>query len=287
MIPKVIAKILAHFRFLSIVNNSKQGERMFPSTSHFFCYRCYNPEKKCFSRLTGDAPLANMLKKEKGIPLNPEGKELFLKSSERLAAQIRFVLEADKLKKILRRSYITDGSRREDDAEHSWHLALMVLILGEYSENPNLNLLRVLGMVIVHDLVEIDAGDTFVYDTAAIDAKIEKEKQAADRIFAILPEDQAQEFRGLWEEFEAGITAESRFARALDRVQPILLNWSADGRTWREHGIGFEKVMDLNRPVVAAGAPGLEQFIIDLLNDAKKRRFFDDTEGEQEHDGES
>lgn len=195
-------------------------------------------------------------------------------AQDRLSAQIRFVLEADKLKQVLRRSYITDGSRIENDAEHSWHLALMALLLSEYSTDPNIDLLRVLGMVLIHDLVEIDAGDTFLYDSAGTQLKTAREQEAAERIYALLPTDQSANFRSIWDEFEASKTAESKFARALDRLQPLLLNYSAKGRTWQEHDITYEMVMGMNPPIIAAGAPALESFVIELLNTSTERGYF-------------
>jgi putative hydrolases of HD superfamily len=162
---------------------------------------------------------------------------------EPLESQLRFVLEADRLKTVLRQTVITDGSRRENTAEHSWHLALMALVLGEHAP-PGTDLARVCAMVLLHDLVEIDAGDLFLYADAAAQARQEEaERAAADRIFAILPAAQGARLRGLWQEFEERRTADARFARALDRLQPMLLNMQTNGGTWREHGITADQVL--------------------------------------------
>jgi putative hydrolase of HD superfamily len=165
----------------------------------------------------------------------------------RLSQQIEFILEVDKLKQILRQSRKITDRQRENDAEHSWHLSLMVLVLAEHANEPDLDILKVLGMVIVHDLVEIDAGDTFVYDEAAMVGKLDRERAAADRIFGLLPEDQANHFRALWDEFEERESPEARFAATLDRLQPVLLNIHTDGHAWKHHGIRHDQVLDRNR----------------------------------------
>lgn len=164
---------------------------------------------------------------------------------ERLKKQLDFVLELDKLKYIERQSYVADGSRHENDSEHSWHLALMAMLLAEYANEP-VDVLHVIKMVLIHDAVEIDAGDTYAYDSAGNATKREREEKAADRIFRILPEDQAKEMRDIWEEFEAGVTPEAKFANALDRVQPIMLNDITGGRAWREHGVAASQVLNRN-----------------------------------------
>jgi putative hydrolases of HD superfamily len=162
---------------------------------------------------------------------------------EPLDQQIRFVLEADRLKTVLRQSTITDGSRHENSAEHSWHLALMALTLAEHAP-PGTDLGRVTAMLVLHDLVEIDAGDLFLYADAAAQARQEEaERAAADRLFAILPGAQAAGLRGLWEEFEERRTAEARFARALDRLQPMLLNMQTGGGTWTAHRVALDQVL--------------------------------------------
>lgn len=163
----------------------------------------------------------------------------------RLEKQLAFVMELDKLKYIKRQTYVADGSRRENDAEHSWHLALMAVLLSEYAREE-VDVLRVLKMVLIHDAVEIDAGDTYAYDEKGNASKRQREEDAADRIFNILPKDQAKEVRDLWEEFEAGDTKEAKFANTLDRIQPIMLNDITDGRAWREHGIEASQVLNRN-----------------------------------------
>jgi putative hydrolases of HD superfamily len=165
-----------------------------------------------------------------------------MSSRESLDSQIRFLLEADRLKTVARQSPITDQSRRENSAEHSWHLALMALVLAEHAP-PGADLARVMAMLVVHDLVEIDAGDLFAYaDAAAQSHQQEAERRAAKRIFALLPEPQATAVLGLWEEFEERLTPEARFARALDRLQPMLLNMATKGGTWVDHGVTADQV---------------------------------------------
>lgn len=167
----------------------------------------------------------------------------------RLSQQIEFILEVDKLKQILRQTLKTTDKQRENDAEHSWHLSLMVLVLAEHANVPDLDVMKVLGMVIVHDLVEIDAGDTFAYDEVGMLDKAEREEKAADRIFALLPDDQETHFRALWDEFEACITPEARFAAALDRLQPVLLNINTAGHAWNHHGIRHNQVLARNQHI--------------------------------------
>lgn len=164
----------------------------------------------------------------------------------RLEQQLQFILEVDKVKKITRQTYIADGSRKENDAEHSWHLALMAFLLKEYA-NEEVDVLRVMEMVLVHDLVEIDAGDTYAYDEAGNATKREREVKAADRIFNLLPEDQAKYMRGLWDEFEDGDTPEAKFAHVLDNVQPLLLNDATGGVAWKEHQVQEAQIKKRNR----------------------------------------
>jgi putative hydrolase of HD superfamily len=162
---------------------------------------------------------------------------------DRLARQLQFILEIDKLKSVYRRTYLIDGARHENSAEHSWHLAMLALILAEHANEP-LDVAKVVKMVLVHDIVEIDAGDTYIYDAQG--DKAERERVAADRVFGLLPEDQEAEFRGLWEEFETGASPEARFAAALDRFIPQLHNYHTQGRSWKEHGITAERVLTRN-----------------------------------------
>jgi putative hydrolase of HD superfamily len=169
-------------------------------------------------------------------------------SDERFAQQLRFIVEIDKLKRVLRRTLLTDKSRRENSAEHSWHIALMAPILAEYAAE-DVDVLRVVKMLLVHDLVEIDAGDTFAYDADGHLDKEDRERAAADRIFGLLPADQRRELRELWDEFEVSESADARFALALDRLQPLLQNVHADGGTWRSHGVTQEQVLERMLPI--------------------------------------
>ena len=155
---------------------------------------------------------------------------------ERLRRQLGFLVEADRLKTVLRRSPLAAADRRENDAEHSWHLALMAVVLAEYADEP-VDVGRVVQLVVLHDMVEIYAGDTFLYDDVMAASQQERECAAAEVLFGLLPADQATQLRGLWDEFEARQTPESRFAKALDRLEPILLNWMARGGTWAEPGV--------------------------------------------------
>lgn len=191
-------------------------------------------------------------------------------ASERLKKQIRFIMEVDKLKNIFRMTKIHDGTRRENDAEHSWHLALMAFLLGEYSRDTSIDMLKVLKMCIVHDLVEIDAGDTFCYDAVGNLDKQEREQKAAERIFGILPEDQGRELKELWEEFDAMETPEAKFAAAMDRLQPVLMNFTNKGGTWKEHDISKEQVVKRNRRIEDA-APELWDFVSVLIDDAVEK----------------
>lgn len=188
----------------------------------------------------------------------------------RLEQQVRFLVEADRLKEILRRTVLTQSRRRENDAEHSWHLCLCVLVLAEHAAVPALDVLRVLKMVILHDLVEIDAGDTFAYDTAAMVGQHEREARAADRIFGMLPEDQARAFRALWDEFEARETPEARFAAAVDRFQPMLLNASTQGHAWREHGVTYPQVVARNAHI-EQGAPAVWAYAARMVKEAVEK----------------
>ena len=188
-----------------------------------------------------------------------------------LAARLRFVLEADSLKSVLRRNSITDGSRRENSAEHSWHLALMALVLAPRRGEP-IDVARVIEMLLVHDLVEIDAGDTFVYDDTAREQKEELEQRAADRIFAMLPAGDGARLRARWDEFEASATPEARFAHSVDRLAPLLLNHTNRGKVWAEHGVTGERVRAYNAHI-AAGAPDLWTAARTLIDDAVRNEW--------------
>lgn len=163
----------------------------------------------------------------------------------RFAKQLRFILELDKEKTILRQTHLTGYRRQENDAEHAWHMGVMACLLKEYANEP-FDLARTLLMILLHDVVEIDAGDTYAYDPDAVKTQREREKKAADRIFGLLPEDQAREFRDLFEEFDQGDTPEARYAHALDNFQPILLNDANNGKDWRLHQVGRQQVEKRN-----------------------------------------
>jgi putative hydrolases of HD superfamily len=192
----------------------------------------------------------------------------------RLGAQLRFFLETDRLKDVLRQTRLAGGSRRENSAEHSWHLGVLALVLAEYAPST-LDSQRVLRMLLVHDIVEVDAGDTFVYDHEGQAGKLERERVAADRLFGLLPDDQSGDLRLLWEEFEARVTPEARFAAALDRLAPLLLNFVNQGGTWREHRVPASRVRAVTAQV-AEGAPGLEDLVGWLLAAALERGWLEE-----------
>jgi putative hydrolase of HD superfamily len=187
--------------------------------------------------------------------------------SARLEQQIRFLVEADKLKEVFRQTLVTQSRRAENDAEHSWHLCLLAVVLAEHARVPGLDLGRVLKMVIVHDLVEIDAGDTYAYDQAAMATQHAREQVAADRIFGLLPADQAREFRAIWDEFEARQTPEAKFAAAVDRFQPMLLGVETGGESWRRHGITQDRVLARNAHIVE-GSPALWDYAVEMIQRA-------------------
>jgi len=191
---------------------------------------------------------------------------------ERFKSQIEFILEADKLKKVLRRTTLLDRSRQENSAEHSWHIALIVLILSEYAEEDNLDLLQVIKLLLTHDLVEIDAGDTYCYDQSGRRDQKARETRAADRIFNILPEDQAKSFRSLWDEYEDRKTPESKFANAVDRLQPLLHNYFTQGHTWRRKGIQKKQVLSRMQPV-DEGSSLLWEYVSNLVDDAVEKGY--------------
>jgi putative hydrolases of HD superfamily len=198
---------------------------------------------------------------------------------ERLESQVRFILEVDKLKEVFRQTVCTQSRRPENDAEHSWHLCLAVIVLAEHANRAGLDVLRVLKMLIIHDLVEIDAGDTFAYDTAAMAGQHDREARAADRIFSLLPGDQAVEFRALWDEFEERATAEAKFAAAIDRFQPMLLNCSTEGAAWRRHHVTADRVVARNSPI-AAGSSGLWVKAAEMIRQAVASGHLDPGPGE-------
>lgn len=186
---------------------------------------------------------------------------------ERLERQMAFVVEIDKLTSVLRRTLRIDGSQCENSAEHSWHICIMAMLLSEYAAEPGLNVSHVIEMLLIHDLVEIDAGDTYCYDVKANLDKLERELRAAERIFNLLPEDQAARVRGLWDEFEARQTRESKFANAMDRLQAMLHNYHTQGQQWRKHGVTAQQVLERNAPI-AEGSPALWAYAQQLVTQA-------------------
>ena len=189
-----------------------------------------------------------------------------------LESRLRFLREADQLKGVLRQSSILDGTRKENSAEHSWHLALMAQVLGGYA-SPGTDLSRVTAMLLIHDLVEIDAGDLFVYADATAQARQEAaEHAAADRIFALLPAGQGRELHALWDEFEERRTPEARFARALDRLQPMLANYYLGGGTWQAHGVPASQVLE-KVTLIEDGSPALGDIARELVESAVRQGF--------------
>jgi putative hydrolase of HD superfamily len=185
-------------------------------------------------------------------------------ATDRLRQQLALILEADRLKLVLRRTVLADSSRHENSAEHSWHLALAAMTLAEHA-GPGVDVPRATRMVIVHDLVEIDAGDTFAYDASGNTGRVARELVAATRLFGMLPDRQGAELRALWEEFEEGRTATARFAIALDRLLPLLLNDAANGGSWRTHGVTRAQVLRRMAPIEAA-IPALWPLVTEIVD---------------------
>lgn len=188
---------------------------------------------------------------------------------ENLLKQIDFIKEIDKLKYIQRKTKLFNSDRNENDAEHSWHLALMAIVLLEHS-NQTVDLLKVVKMLLIHDIVEIDAGDTFIYDTQKNHSNTDEERLAANRIFGMLPTEQAEELIAIWEEFEAGQTNEAKFARSMDRLEPLLQNTSNNGGTWKEFGVNFEKVHQ-KKSVIKEGSAAIWDFAEQLINESVEK----------------
>lgn len=187
---------------------------------------------------------------------------------DRLTRQLAFILEADRMKNIYRQTLVLHEDRQENDAEHSFHLALMAAILAEHARVP-VDVTVVMKMVLIHDIVEIDAGDTYAYDTAGNETKRAREVKAADRLFGLLPEDQAEEFRGLWEEFEARETPEAKFANAIDRLQPMMLNYEKGGISWKRRGITAEQARARNHDITDEGSAILGSLADAIVEAAK------------------
>ena len=194
---------------------------------------------------------------------------------ERLAKQIAFILETDQEKNIMRQTHLSNHGRNENDAEHAWHMALMAYLLKEYA-NEDIDIARVMIMCLIHDVVEIDAGDTYAYDTEGLKTQKEREDQAKERIFGLLPEDQKKEFIELFDEFEAFETPESCFAHAMDNFQPFLLNDSNEGGDWREHGVSISQVLG-RQTQSAKGSKEIAEYVLEKLEEhVKKGRIKED-----------
>lgn len=189
--------------------------------------------------------------------------------TDHLLKQVAFIKEIDKLKYIHRKTKLFNSDRHENDAEHSWHLAMMTIVLTEHSDKP-VDVLKVLKMVLIHDIVEIDAGDTFIYDTAKNHTNTEEELLAAKRIFGILPAAQAEEFIAVWQEFEEGITDEAKFARSMDRFEPLLQNTSNNGGTWAEFDVPYQKVYD-KKKAIGNGSAVIWNYAEGLINESVEK----------------
>ncbi|HFK5586177.1 TPA: HD family hydrolase [Elizabethkingia anophelis] len=186
-----------------------------------------------------------------------------------LLKQIDFIKEIDKLKYIQRRTKLFNSDRNENDAEHSWHLAMMAVVLADHANEP-VDILKVVKMVLIHDIVEIDAGDTFIYDAQKNHSNTDEERLAAQRIFGILPNEQAKELIAIWEEFEAGETPEAKFARAMDRLEPLLQNTSNNGGTWNTPGVNYTKVY-AKKVAIKDGAENIWEYAEGLINDSVEK----------------
>lgn len=186
--------------------------------------------------------------------------------SDNLLKQIAFIKEIDKVKYIQRKTKLFNSDRNENDAEHSWHLAIMAVVLAEHS-NENIDVLKVIKMLLIHDIVEIDAGDTFIYDTQKNHTNTDEERLAANRIFGLLPKAQADELIEIWEEFEAGETKEAKFAKSMDRLEPLLQNTSNNGGTWAEFGVDYDKVYN-KKKVIKEGSEVIWDYAENLINES-------------------
>ena len=186
--------------------------------------------------------------------------------SDKLLQQISFIKEIDKVKYIQRKTKLFNSDRNENDAEHSWHLALMAIVLAEHANGP-IDILKVVKMVLIHDIVEIDAGDTFLYDTQKDHINTDEERLAAERIFGMLPKEQADELIAVWEEFEAGQTPEAKFAKSMDRLEPLLQNTSNNGGTWKEFDVSYDKVYQ-KKSVIKEGSATIWNYAENLINES-------------------
>jgi len=185
--------------------------------------------------------------------------------NERFEQQLAFLIEVDKMKTILRQTLLVDKSKRENDAEHSWHFALMAMILYEYADQTKVDLTRVMKMALVHDLIEIYAGDTFAYDDAANESKEEREALAAQKLFSLLPQDQGHEIHALWLEFDQMETTDAQYAAAIDRLQPFINNYMTEGHTWRAGNVTSDKVYK-RMDMIRTAAPDLWPFVVETIH---------------------
>ncbi len=189
-----------------------------------------------------------------------------MQSKQRLLAQLDFIREIDKIKYIFRKTRLFNSDRHENDAEHSWHLCMIAMTLAEHANEP-VDILKVIKMLLIHDIVEIDAGDTFLFDTQKSHTNTEEELKAAKRIFGMLPQDQAEEYIAIWEEFEAATTREARFAKAIDHLEPILQNHSNEGGTWSEFNVPYDTVKD-KKSVIRYGSEVIWEHVLELLEES-------------------
>lgn len=189
--------------------------------------------------------------------------------TDNLLKQVAFIKEIDKLKYIQRKTRLFNSDRHENDAEHSWHLAMMALVLAEHADKP-IDVLKVVKMVLIHDIVEIDAGDVFIYDTVKNHCNTDEERLAAERIFGLLPEEQAKEYIAIWEEFEEGITDDAKFAKAMDRFEPLLQNTSNNGGTWVEFDVKYDKVYN-KKKVIQEGSASIWEYAERLINESVEK----------------
>ena len=193
----------------------------------------------------------------------------------RLEQQMRFLVEVDKMKSVYRRTILIDKTRRESDAEHSWHFALMAMLLAEYADPEKVDCARVIRMALVHDLIEIYAGDPFAYDVQGNQDKRQRETEAADKLFALLPEDQAAEIRALWEEFDAMETPDAQYAAAIDRLQPFLNNYLTQGHTWGLGGVKSAQVYERMDPIRVA-LPEVWPFVDKMIQESIEKGYLEE-----------
>ncbi len=192
----------------------------------------------------------------------------------RLERQMRFIVKIDRLKQVIRQSALVDGSRQENDAEHSWHIAVMAFLLAGYA-NSDVDILKVLKMTLIHDLVEIYAGDTFAYDEVNAKTQNDREAKAANRIFSILPEDQREELHSLWKEFDSKSTPEARFAVAIDKLQPLILSYNNRGWSWERHGVVRSQIVEEKR-CIEEGSKKLWEVAQELIEASVSGGFLED-----------